>query len=37
MKDTKAWLNYWEIDKNVALQNINKIKIIVTCKFKEKM
>jgi len=27
----------WEIDKNVALQNINNIKNIVTSKFKEKM
>ena len=36
-KDTKAWLNHWEIDKNVALQNINNIKNIVTSKFKEKM
>ena len=30
-KDTRAWLNHWEIDKNVALQNI------VTSKFKVKM
>ena len=36
-KDNKAWLNLWEIDKNFALQNINNIKNIVTCKFKEKM
>ena len=36
-QDTKASLNHWEIDKNVALQNINNIKNIVTSKFKEKM
>ena len=36
-KDTMAWLNRWEMDKNVALQNINNIKNIVTSKFKEKM
>ena len=36
-KDIKAWLNHWEIDENVALQNINNIKNIVTSTFKEKM
>ena len=36
-KDTRALLNHWEIDKNVALQNINNIKNIVNSKFKEKM
>ena len=36
-KDTRVWLNHWEIDENVALQNINNIKKIVTSKFKEKM
>ena len=36
-KDTGAQLNHWEIDENVALQNINNIKNIVTSKFKEKM
>ena len=36
-KDTRAWLNHWEIDENVALKNINNIKKIVTSKFKEKM
>ena len=36
-KDTRASLDHWEIDKNVALQNINNIKNIVTSKFKEKM
>ena len=36
-KDIRAWLNHWEIDENVALQNINNIKNIVTSKFKEKM
>ena len=36
-KDTKPWLNHWEIDENVALQNINNIKNIVTSKFKMKM
>jgi len=30
-------LNYWEINENYALQNINNIKNIVTSKFKEKM
>ena len=28
-KDTRALLNHWEIDENVALQNINNIKNIV--------
>ena len=36
-KDTRAWLNHWEIDEIVALQNIKNIKNIVTFKFKEKM
>ena len=36
-KDTMSWLNLWEIDENVVLQNINNIKNIVTSKFKEKM
>ena len=36
-KDTRAWLNHQEIGENVALQNINNIKNIVTSKFKEKM
>jgi len=36
-KDTKAWLNHWEIEENVALQNINNIKNIVTYNFKEEM
>ena len=36
-KDTKAWLNLWEIDENDALQNINNIKNIVSSMFKEKM
>ena len=36
-KDTMAWLNHWEIDQTVALQNINNMKKIVTSKFKEKM
>ena len=35
-KDIKAWLNCWEIDENVALQNINNIKNIVTSKFLRK-
>ena len=34
-KDTRAWLNHCEIDENVALQNINNIKNIVTSKYKE--
>ena len=28
-KDTRSWLDHWEIDKNVALQNINNFKNIV--------
>ena len=36
-EDTRAWLIHWEIDKNVALKNINNIKNIVTSKFKEKL
>ena len=36
-KDTRAQLNHWEIDKKIALQNINNIKNIVTSKFKEKL
>ena len=30
-----SWLNHWEIDENVALQNINNIKNIISSKFKE--
>ena len=30
-------VKHWEIDENVALQNINNIKNIVTSKSKEKM
>ena len=36
-KNTRAWLNHWEIDETIALQNINNIKNIVTSKFKEKL
>ena len=36
-RDTRAWLNHWVMDENVALQNINNIKNIVTFRFKEKM
>ena len=36
-KDTRDWLNHWEIDENVALQNINNIKNIFTSNFREKM
>ena len=36
-KDTRAWLNHWEINENVVVQNINNIKNIVTSKFKEKL
>ena len=36
-KDTRASLNHCEIDENVALENINNIKNIVTSKFKEKL
>ena len=35
-KDTRAWLDHWEIDENVTLQNINNIKNTLTSKFKEK-
>ena len=28
-KDTKAWLNHWEIDKNVALQKLITLKILL--------
>ena len=37
VKDIRPWLNYWEVDETVALQNINTIKNIVSSKFKEKM
>ena len=36
-KDIRAWLNHWEIDENIALQNIKNIKNIITSKFKEKL
>ena len=36
-KYTRALLNHWEIRENVALQNINNIKNIVTSNFKEKI
>ena len=36
-KDIGAWLNHSNINKNIALQNINNIKNIVTSKFKEKL
>jgi len=36
-KDMRSWLNHWEINENVALQNINNIKNIVISIFKEKM
>ena len=35
--DTRSWLNHSEIDENVALQNINNIKNIISSKFKEKL
>ena len=35
-KDTRAWLNHWDIDETIALQNINNIKNMVTSNFKEK-
>jgi len=35
-KDTRALLNYWEINENDALENINNIKDIFTSKLKEK-
>ena len=34
-KDTRAWLNHWEIDETVTLKNINNITNIVTSKFEE--
>ena len=35
-KDTMAWLNYWSINENDILQNIDNVKNIITSKFKEK-
>ena len=35
-RDTRAWINHWEINENDVVQNINNIKNIVTPKFKEK-
>ena len=35
-KDTRPWLNHWEVDKNTTLQKINNITNIVTSTFKEK-
>lgn len=35
-KDTRAWLNHWEIDENVALQNINNIKKLLLLSSKKK-
>ena len=35
-KDTTAWLNHWGINENDILQNIHKVKNIITSKFKEK-
>ena len=35
-KYTRAWLNHWEIDENVALQNINKIKLLLLLSLKIK-
>ena len=31
-----AWLNYWGIDENDILQNIDNVKNIITSKFKDK-
>ena len=31
-----AWLNYWCIDENDILQNIDIVKNVITAKFKEK-
>ena len=36
-KYTMAWLNHLGINENNILQNIDKIKIIITSKFKEKL
>ena len=36
-KDTLACLDLWGVDENVALQNIDYIKNIITSKFKEKV
>ena len=36
-KDTRASLKNWDIDENIALQNINNIKNFITSKFKEKL
>ena len=33
-KDTRAWLNHWEIDENIALKNINNIKILLLLSLK---
>ena len=33
-KDARAWLNHWEIDENIALQNINNIKILLLLSLK---
>ena len=35
-KDPTTWLNNWEIEENDTLQDINKIKNIITSKFKRK-
>ena len=34
-KDTRSWLNHWEIDENVALQNINNLKILFLLSLKK--
>lgn len=35
--DAKSWLNHSRIEKNVTIQNIDNIKIVITSKFKEKL
>ena len=35
-KDSMAWLNYWGINENDILQNIDNVKNIIISKFKEK-
>ena len=35
-KDTRAWLYHWEINENVALQNINNIKKLLLLSSKKK-
>ena len=36
-KYAMLWLNHWRIDVNATLEDINHLKNIITCKFKEKI